>query len=230
MDGLFTGLIGGIQGLTTILQGQGMVNAGYGQAQLGQSINTAGATFAAAGIRQAAQVATQGGAYSAAVYRQASAQSVQEASYEIDIDRYNTANQNDALSRQIQEVFSTNRATMAANGFSAASGSYLSVQSAALDRLTTQVIQNHNAAIQRQKNINYQGLLSSYNFENQARGSEYQAAVQSVQLENQARGTEYQAQLNNLQLQYQADLQSWNASNSMFDSIGGIMGNISGAF
>lgn len=197
----FSGISKGFEGLGTIFSGM--------------SATSAAADYSSALLNQSGQEALQAGQYTAGVYRQAEQITRNTTEYNIAAERYNYARQNDATSRQLKDMFSSNRAMMGASGIGLGSGSYLSVQSAVLDRMTSQAIQMHNATIQRQKMIDYNGMLTEYDYENKAVQAEYSAKVQDVNYRNQAQAEQYKAEVANSQ-----------ASSAGFSQILGIGKNI----
>ena len=180
---ILSGLVDGLSGLGKYLTGT-------------EQINNA-SDYESSILTQAGQQALQAGQYSAAVYRQAKVINDQTVQYNLSVEQYNANIQNDAMSKNMRNMFATNRAMMGGSGISFGSGSYMSVQAAALDNMTNKAIQMNNASVQRQKMISYQGLLTDYNYENNARQAEYQAQVSQVNYENQAKAAQYKAELAN---------------------------------
>lgn len=151
--------------------------------------------LAAGGFRAAGTTALQGGQYSAEVYRNAGKAAIAAANYNVELSQIEQTRKEAALSLQLSDIGSSNRAIQGNSGFSFSSGSYLATVKDGLARMENSVTQMRTTYDQQRKQILYQGQLSNMNYENQARNATYQGQVAQTNYENQANQAEYEAEV-----------------------------------
>jgi hypothetical protein len=145
--------------------------------------------------KQAAQVARQGAKFQSNVFKQAGDIAVLISNFNVAQEQTNLRRTEDALGRQISDVVSTNWATASGNGLSLNSKSTMVVQNEALNVASRQITQIQNDSRQKQASIQFQGLLTKMQYENQATAAEYSGELQALGFENQAIATKYEGDL-----------------------------------
>lgn len=250
----FAGIGGAVGALSLMQSGFSMESNAFAQEA---SLDTIGGNFSASmdiqgsqyasnlalqGGQIAAQFATLGGAMDAQRYRMEGDAAVAEANYNISLNDYNVNRQFDSLQRNMQDVFSSNKAVQGASGLSMGSHSYLAVTNAAMSQYERNIIQLHNNGLIKDNALRYVGQVQQTETENQALTAEYGAKVTSTlanysagvasavdlyQGQAAATAAKYQAKLNAQQAKYQQEQIDYQASQEKTSKIGSLLGQVS---
>lgn len=151
-----------------------------------------GAGMSADMFNQAGETALKGAKFQADVYRQSGHAATIASNYNIALDQRDTAQKQDAVSRQIHGILNQNTASVAKNGIALGSKSAIMVQNQVMAVGQKQIIQLSGDAQQRQSLMIFQGKLAKMEYENQARAAEFQGAVQKQEYQNKAIEALYQ--------------------------------------
>jgi hypothetical protein len=220
-NSLFTNALQGISGMFMTQAGADQQSAGYnmsananimsGQAALQGSQFSA--NLAIQGGQVAAALAIQGANMDAARYQMAGSAAIAEGNYNVSLDQFNQNYKNDALAKQINDTFSSNRAIMGSSGISLGSKSYLAVTAATMSTFERQTVQMHNDSIVRERGLMYTSQVQATDAENQARTALYEGATAAT-MDNykgavSAAVNTYQGQVANQQYQYQSEVDSY---------------------
>lgn len=214
-----------------------------------------GAQYQKSVLQQAKTQALQGSQYQASIYTSSGAAAIAQSNYNQALDQVNTNRQLDVMGRQVNNLMSTNTASMGSSNLSTGSKSYLQVMSAAMSTFESNVVTIRGNSLNRQAAIRYQGAeageqatdnanasiysgkIAAYNLDNQMVSAQYQADISKYSYNNQAVAARYQASVENYNDQvkaqeavYQGQVASYQEGVQQAQQMGKLAGNIVSLF
>lgn len=231
----FGSIADSFKGLLTTYQGGQIAQQG---AEFESDMAIAGSDFAAQlaldGGAIDASFALQGSKIAADGYRRASVSTLAIANYNIAVDQLNSARQRDGFARQIESMYSSNRAISGSSGLAMSSKSFLAVAHSNLSDLEKMYSQMRTDEKMRQNQIGWAANNQAVELENKARVTEYQGSANAIaanyRAASEAAALRYQGQQQSAAAQYRGSIGTYQAQQGMFDNIGTMMGNLTNMF